>query len=380
MTKSINQILREALDERAAVTAQARCLDAETAAALADDNLSADERSGAEAHVADCARCQALLATLARTMPPAVARVWWRRPVMAWLAPLTVAAAAAIVWVSVPRHTTLAPAAPLARAGAPSMETDPSRPAAPSVTTEMRSLSARGSAAAPLAAPGPASSRDRDRTPPAKSVPDTMRRSALADNRGVAASAAQGRPAAAGARAADAQPPSTSLPQTPPPAAAPSAAADSTSRAAPAEQAPQRSLAETVTVTAEAARLALARRLDGPQETLIVSSNPIKRWRLGTGGVVQHSDDGGSTWLTQSTGVSVTLTAGSSPSPSVCWLVGPAGVVLVSTDEGRSWQRVAFPVAIDLISVRATDEKTATVATADRRTFSTSDSGRNWRR
>jgi hypothetical protein len=379
MTKSINQLLREALGERAAVTTPTRCLDAEAAAAFADDTLSANERSVADAHLADCARCQALLAALARTMPPALAPAWWRRPVMAWLAPLTVAAAAAIVWVSVPRHTTIAPAAQSARAGAPSLETDSSRPSPPAVATEMRSLSARDSAAAPLAAPGPVSTRDRDRTPPAKSVPETIRRSALADNRSIAPSVAQGAPAAGRARAADAQLPSTSLPQAPPPAAAPLAAADS-SRAAPAEQAPQRSLAERATVTSEAAGRALARRLDAAQETVIVSSNPMNRWRLGTGGVVQHSGDGGSTWLTQSTGVSVTLTAGSSPSPSVCWLVGPAGVVLVSTDEGRSWQRLAFPVAIDLISVRATDDKTATVVTADRRTFSTSDSGRNWGR
>jgi photosystem II stability/assembly factor-like uncharacterized protein len=146
----------------------------------------------------------------------------------------------------------------------------------------------------------------------------------------------------------------------------------------PAEQGAARAL-EAVTVPNEPGLRALARRLDTAQGTVIVSSNPINRWRIGTGGAVQHSDDGGSTWVPQSTGVSVTLTAGSSPSPSVCWLVGPAGVVVVSTDEGRSWQRAAFPVAIDLVSVRATDDKTATVVTADRRTFTTSDGGRSWR-
>ena len=78
--------------------------------------------------------------------------------------------------------------------------------------------------------------------------------------------------------------------------------------------------------------------------TLVVSSNRISQWRIGNGSEVQHSADGGSTWRTQATGVNVTLTAGSSPSPSVCWLVGPGGLVLITTDEGQSWRRVPFPV------------------------------------
>jgi hypothetical protein len=371
MTKSINQLLREALEERAtASTALTRCLDAETAAALADDMLSAGDRSGAEAHVAQCPRCQAVLAALVRTTPAASAPAWWRRPVMAWLAPLAVAAATVAVWVSVPRHTTVAPPAQSARAEPSSVEADSSRPSPPVVATEMGSLSARKSAAAPVAASGAVDTRNRDRRAPAESVPETMRQNAPTDNRNLAPSAAQGGSSAASARAADAQSPA-SLPAAPPPAAADSGGA--------ARAEPPRSLAERTTVTSLAGR-ALLRRFDVPLETVVVSSNPLNRWRIGTDGVVQHSSDGGSTWQTQSTGVSVTLTAGSSPSPSVCWLVGPAGLVLNSTDEGRSWQRLVFPVAIDLISVRASDDKTAEVMTTDRRTFSTSDGGRNWRR
>jgi len=90
------------------------------------------------------------------------------------------------------------------------------------------------------------------------------------------------------------------------------------------------------------------------------------------------TEDGGTTWQTQSTGVSVSLVAGSSPSATVCWLVGPAGTVVVTGDGGRSWQRIAFPAAVDLRSVRATDDKTATVVTADSRQFSTSDGGATW--
>jgi hypothetical protein len=370
MTKSIDELLRQTLSARAAP--QTPCLDAETAAALADDALSAHERSGAEAHLADCARCQALLAALVRTTPPAAARGWWRRPAIAWLAPLTVAAAGVIVWVSVTR-TSVAPAVQSARVGPPSVESD-SRPTPPAAAAaEMRSESSSAAAAAPSAAPRSAAKRERERTTPEPNVLETTPPRALADKL-IAPPAAPAAPAGAEVRSADAQ-----RPPLPPVAAPPASAAEAGARRpAAAEPAPP-PLAETVTVT-DAAQQGLTRRLAVARETMIVSSDPMVRWRIGTGGVVDLSTDSGSTWRTHATGANVTLTAGSSPSRSVCWLVGPAGVVVVSTNEGRSWQRLAFPVAIDLLSVRATDDKTATVVASDGRTFSTSDGGRTWRR
>ena len=111
----------------------------------------------------------------------------------------------------------------------------------------------------------------------------------------------------------------------------------------------------------------------------IVSSNPGSRWRIVAGRSVQRSMDGGSTWQDQELGVSVALTAGSSPTPSVCWLVGSGGTVLVTVD-GRTWRRLAFPETVELIAVRATDAQSATVTTADGRTFSTVDGGATWGR
>jgi photosystem II stability/assembly factor-like uncharacterized protein len=89
--------------------------------------------------------------------------------------------------------------------------------------------------------------------------------------------------------------------------------------------------------------------------------------------------DGGATWQTQNTGVSETLSGGSSPSPSVCWLVGPKGIVLRTTD-GRTWTRVRFPEVIPLASIRAADADTATVTADDGRQFTTADGGRTWAR
>ena len=96
------RLLRATLQARGPADPSPECLDAETVAAWADDTLGRDERRAAEAHAADCGRCQALVAAMAQTAPPAAGRSWWRAPVMGWLVPLTAAAAALLVWMSVP--------------------------------------------------------------------------------------------------------------------------------------------------------------------------------------------------------------------------------------------------------------------------------------
>jgi photosystem II stability/assembly factor-like uncharacterized protein len=149
---------------------------------------------------------------------------------------------------------------------------------------------------------------------------------------------------------------------------------------APAPATAPQAVAESTASSAVAAPEMLSARARAESgNTMIVSSNPGSRWRIVPDGAVQRSSDGGSTWQTQQTGVSVTLIAGASPSPSVCWLVGPAGIVLLSAD-GRSWRRVAFPEETDLVKVEATDDKTATVASLDGRAFTTDDGGVTWKR
>src|SRR3954464_10030485 len=92
------RLLREALREDAATASSAACLDADTLAAWSDGALSAVDRAAAESHAAGCARCQAMLAAMAITAPPAPARNWWRAGTYKWLAPLAAAAAAAVLW------------------------------------------------------------------------------------------------------------------------------------------------------------------------------------------------------------------------------------------------------------------------------------------
>jgi hypothetical protein len=91
------------------VTPTRDCLDAETLAAWMDGALDRPAVAAAEAHVSDCARCQALVATFAKTEPVVTGpeargiparSTWslWRW----WLAPLAAGAAAVTLWTVVP--------------------------------------------------------------------------------------------------------------------------------------------------------------------------------------------------------------------------------------------------------------------------------------
>src|SRR5580693_6181291 len=110
MNEVPGRLLRETLLARTATSASADCLDAETVASWADEALTPHERSAVEAHAADCARCRALLAALARASPPVAPRSWWPLPRGAWVAPLAAAAAVVlVVWLNVPRRAAVPP-------------------------------------------------------------------------------------------------------------------------------------------------------------------------------------------------------------------------------------------------------------------------------
>jgi len=326
---AVDHLLRRTLQANGTSASPDMCLDAETLAAWADGVLPPGERAVVELHAAGCARCQALLAAMARTeLMAAVPQRWWQRGrTLGWFIPLTAAATAAVLWFVVSPGPRSRPAE-MARAATPA---PPSLPDArtldqltpsPSVSSRLGKLDQEQDKKKEQKLPVRAKDREaRDESAP------------LRKDRNAAAS----EPVPPAAR--------------PVPAAPSAAAADSF----------RMSRAERVVVAID-----------------IVSPDPASRWRVsGAGGVVQHSTDGGSTWIDRSTGVAAQLTAGASPSASVCWLVGRGGVVLLSVD-GRTWQRRPFPEPTDLMAVRAVDAKTATVTTADGRTFSTKDGGLTW--
>lgn len=108
------------------------CLDAEIVAAWFDGTLMTEHRRDAERHVATCARCQTLLATMAQ-VEPVNARSPRSLPLVRWLAPALAAAAAVFVWVSVAPRSADVPSVPsvIAPAAHPSLNAPaPSPPSA----------------------------------------------------------------------------------------------------------------------------------------------------------------------------------------------------------------------------------------------------------
>jgi hypothetical protein len=365
------RLLRETLRTPLTPASTPGCVDTETLAAWSDDALGAREREAVESHAAGCARCQALLAAMARTTPPPAPRrrAWWRRSAVGWLVPLTAAAVAIAVRINMSpaRLDPRAAQAPQAADTTPPITgSAPRSPAQmPSATSPRPSVSDDRAAELKKA--------ERATVPPPPPAAVVPQREARADERHAALATGTARPAfrqaAPGSFApkdvrdpAPAPPPAApvrALPQPPPQSAAAEVAPGSNVRVSP-NLAPDPSLSSPLM----------------PAD--IVSPDGKVRWRILTGGGVARSSDGGMTWQTQSTGIPTALTAGTAPSPTTCWLVGPGGIIVLSTD-GRTWQRVPFREGKDLTSIRASDAVNATVLTADGRTFITTDGGKTWR-
>jgi len=353
--RSIERLLRQARSTDATAPA-GDCPDAETLAALADDTLPAAVRREVEAHVADCHRCQALNAAVARAEGPLGAAAGdipaWRRRALNWLVPAAAAATAVALWVLVPGQRT-----PLPEATREEQQTAATSLPRSSEVPPTSQPVAEEPLRVPADSPTGAAAGERNANARQRAAGESAARSDMAPTGNAAAlqdrAVGQANPAATAPEerlaqvAAPAPPPPAAAPPPPPPAAPPPAAA-------------------------------MARRLEAAASIELVSPNPQIRWRIGPGSVVQYSADGGATWATQQTGASTELTAGSAPAPEVCWLVGGGGLVLRTTDGGRQWQRIAFPETVDLTAITASTALDATVVLANGRRLATSDGGRTW--
>ena len=348
--EAFERSLRQSL-KRSRAGATASCLDPETLAVWAEDGLSGDELEAAQSHAAECARCQASLAALVRTSPvdhiksvsgpPAQASRRW----LAWLVPLTAAAAAIAIWVAVPHGPgTQPPVAEVQSQSAQLKATEVPAPAAglqaPSTKKEEQPPAAKGDQSQRDQAQASALNKDTEH----RELDRLQQPSQSADAAGDRAdkSLASDQPAAPAAGPVAAAPPSQATPE--------------------ARQAFQETSAN-----------ALAQK-PAPAATLQALA-AAARWRI-AGTTIERSTDSGATWSAVATGVAP-LTALSSPSSSVCWVVGRGGIVL-RTQDGQNFSRVAFPVITDLSAVQAADAQSASVTASDGRVFSTADGGRTW--
>ena len=407
------------------------CLDADTLAAWSEGLLEGAERSSAESHASKCARCQAMLAVMARTTP--VPASGTASPIRKWLmllGPAMAAAAAVALWFAVDPSERSAPSVlgELSKERAESAPaTVPARePAASPALADKDSPSDKppdpsGGTQADAAREGQASARQRDegvgaeklrassnekKVESAKSVPAPIEAEKSAVTNPSAAPVAglapppaapappaldriqEARGYAGGAAAQNANQAQSNQAQS-------NQAQNSQAPQANQAQSPppprQQALEERVVVAdSPGSRVAARRDAAAPAESAsfrrvaaaleIRTPDPAVRWRVVDGRLVQRSLDAGATWVDQyRADEGVTLTAGVAPSTTACWLVGRAGAI-VRTIDGRAWQRVRFPEPLDFTAVVAGDARTATVTAADGRQFATTDGGTTWTR
>ena len=346
------------------------CPEPERLAAFWDRSLAPEDRVRFEAHAAQCTRCQASLAALARTAdvgdqlaPETTAHglAWlrdWR-----WVAPVaTVAVVMLAVWVIEPGS------------GLPTERAVPAQEAAELANRETRARTQNQSAdsqarrddvsAAPTAADERvAASQDVSQDAPTAEAPADRLRVARRENTDTDAIRLneidrlepQSTAVTAAARDDVQRQAETERPE---------AAADQRAVEAPASRGVAFSEASSVA--------------DAGVTVVIASPTASVVWRLPRAGVIEQSTDGGSTWVTQLSDEAIELTAGSAPTASVCWVVGRAGLILRATD-GRTWERRPSPVVADFVAIEAADALNATVTASDGTRYRTSDAGDTWR-
>ena len=362
------------------MTTDRHCLDAETLAAWLDGGLDAAGVAAAEAHASTCERCQALLATVVKTLPAdqqsavvsGFSRIdkhqsLWRW----WLAPLAATAAAVTIWMVVPQTPMQTPMQPPAASA-------PARDLAADAAAKPQAVPAEPGAQAPAApaATPPASLADARRNVPAPAGNESKAK--LADGAAATAKAdaseferkdAQGKREENSARSGE-------MRQAVEAAPAPAAAAERMREVSPSAREQSSELRrDKPAAPSVGAVTQLRKQVSTPT---VVSPNANSRWRVLAGGTIERSEDAGRTWIPVRIAPNEEVLAGASPGPLACWFVGRNGLVLLATD-GTNFTRLPFPESVDLVAVSSPEARIATVTTSDGRVYRTEDGGRTWR-
>lgn len=377
--RSIDHLLRQA--RAGASSTPDGCLDAERLAAWSEGALRPGESTLVETHLADCARCQAMLAAFVESAPVTPAAVpFWQRWTTRWLVPVAAASAAVLVWAVITREPD-PPATTMARmeqfeapvAGAPSAQ----RPDAPPEPPR---------AAAPGAADAAAES------PQPRTLVPSESQSAVADQAlvspGASAEPQPQSPPTAGAaarrdeRAAAAEPARSSAPEAPRPApaaaspSAPPAARQPASSATPAPGAPAPAAPPPSPVQVPATRPAAPTDPVGA----IVTANPtietqtgersfsVGRAASGPAEIAGDFSSASSRPLADNArrdpnapvdlgapapATSATAVTAGTASPPIRWRLMPDGRLARSADDGATWSVVAFDSPISIAAASA---------------------------
>jgi hypothetical protein len=413
------------------------CSDAETLAAFHERSLAPEQMASLKAHVADCERCQQILAHLQATdeIPVAaqdVARqasagansnvrvLHGRRPTLwRWVAPAGALAAALLVWVAVRENNSVRIPPQATRVVAKQAETANNQPAtsssltspsieatrkkepAPSDTLErLNAAPTSQTAGAPKPPPQPllkqkdssnagkkswvaadsAEMADNSLNREVSPAPEEALRSRAEVLERMETAKTDAARITAENKAANARG-ETLLPgsrQQPAPAAAPAvpsgrAQASSGLTGVSGGVAQQQEIGG-MSKFSEKAKMRLANSIG---EVTIAAPGGTVSWQVGQAGIIEFSSDAGKTWTLQPSGVTTDLLGGSAPTDKVCWIVGSSGTILRTTDAGAHWQKVRPPVQDDIRTVAAEDARRATVSLTDG-SYQTTDGGATW--
>jgi len=432
--------LGEALDQMDARNA-GHCPDGEILAAYAERALSVSETEKWESHFSTCARCRKILMVLAASADAPLAekevahlgervaatrgplevmgksagrsRPWFADWRMRWLVPALSAAAVLAVWFTMwpPWRAPARSASETLVAQAPKEEMQPSQAPQQAVRPSRGALSlGRKSEPAPQAkkenGPSPQEQKSVSEAPPENAPAGPS--AGILDKSNENQISAQAQAKAQALAPLPAHPPAGAL--------GPSTAADTMAPSAPAASpAIPPSTSQTVTVT-EAAPVvdstngtlskslepetranlpingrdfeSLARLKAAPGSPIVLSApgNSVL-WRVGMGGSIERSMDGGKNWVAQTSPSRQDWLAGAVISDKVCWLVGRKGAIARTLD-GEHWDLIPSPSVAagantappDWVGITSFDTLSAAVTAADGRKFVTSDGGVTWQR
>jgi len=101
-------------------------------------------------------------------------------------------------------------------------------------------------------------------------------------------------------------------------------------------------------------------------------------WIVGFNSTIVHTPDGGTTWETQTSGVSVSLCDVSFVSPQTGWIAGREGTILTTKDGGGSWSKQSSGTTHHLFGLTFVDESFGWAVGDFGTIIHTGDGGKTW--